>query len=340
MEKYNSNINSSHICVSVIVPVYNAGIYLQRCLDSLVNQTLTAIEIIAVLDCPTDGSDKIVEAYAAKDSRIIVIKNEQNIHIGHSRNKGLEVAKGKYIGFSDHDDYMELTMFQQLYQKAEEGYYDLVCCSRADIQRNTIIPHIYPSPQKTDTYDIEEFRKAVIGRIPDDITHKNRLSAAVWNKLFRRDIITNNDIQFIDTKTHTGEDIAFVTEYALHAKSVGLVQNLLYYHVYWGGNTINAFTYRTPQNNIHLLDYINKLLQRHHMFEKYKYQYYDFVQHIILGTMGFYLKKKKVLLCIQSIFYFRKYSFVRKAFRYSEITITNPSKVKLIAARIGKLLYK
>ena len=80
--------------VSVIVPIYNAGKYLYKCLDSLVNQSLRDIEIIAVLDCPSDGSDKIVEEFAAKDSRIKIVSNKENQHIGKSRNVGLKFARG------------------------------------------------------------------------------------------------------------------------------------------------------------------------------------------------------------------------------------------------------
>ena len=90
--------------VSIIVPIYNAGKFLEKCLDTLVNQTLKDIEIILVLDCPTDGSDRIAREYAEKDPRIRLIVNEQNLNIGLSRNEGLKIARGEYIGFSDHDD--------------------------------------------------------------------------------------------------------------------------------------------------------------------------------------------------------------------------------------------
>jgi len=92
--------------VSIIVPIYNAGKFLEKCLDTLVNQTLKDIEIILVLDCPTDGSDRIAREYAEKDPRIRLIVNEQNLNIGLSRNEGLKIARGEYIGFSDHDDWI------------------------------------------------------------------------------------------------------------------------------------------------------------------------------------------------------------------------------------------
>ena len=78
-----------------------------------------------VLDCPTDGSDRIAREYAEKDPRIRLIVNEQNLNIGLSRNEGLKIARGEYIGFSDHDDWRELDMYEKLYQKAREDQADI-----------------------------------------------------------------------------------------------------------------------------------------------------------------------------------------------------------------------
>jgi len=112
--------------VSVIVPVHNAGERITACLDTLVNQTLQEIEIILVLDCPTDGSDIVARKYAKNDERIIIVENKTNLHIGNSRNCGLAIARGEYVGFSDHDDYRELTMYEELYTYAQHSNSDVV----------------------------------------------------------------------------------------------------------------------------------------------------------------------------------------------------------------------
>lgn len=80
--------------VSIIVPIYNAGKFLEKCLDTLIYQTLKDIEIILVLDCPTDGSDRIAREYAEKDPRIKLIFNKHNLNTGLSRNEGLKIAQG------------------------------------------------------------------------------------------------------------------------------------------------------------------------------------------------------------------------------------------------------
>ena len=112
--------------ISIILPVYNAGEFLRPCLDTLINQTLKEIEIVCILDCPTDGSDKTVQEYAEKDPRILVIKNDRNLHVGESRNVGIRAAHGDYIGFSDHDDIRELDMYEKLYAASENGRADVV----------------------------------------------------------------------------------------------------------------------------------------------------------------------------------------------------------------------
>ena len=106
--------------VSVIVPVYNAAAYLPHCLDTLTCQTLKELEIILVLDCPTDGSEKIAEDYAARFPQIRLLYNEKNLHAGESRNRGLDVATGEYIGFVDADDFVEARMFEDMYLTAKE----------------------------------------------------------------------------------------------------------------------------------------------------------------------------------------------------------------------------
>ena len=99
------------ISVSVIIPVFNAEKYLSQCLDSIVNQTLTNIEIICVDDGSTDTSFQILKEYEEKDSRVIVL-SKSNAGAGTARNEGLKIAKGKYLSFLDADDFFERNMLE------------------------------------------------------------------------------------------------------------------------------------------------------------------------------------------------------------------------------------
>ena len=102
------------IKVSIIIPVYNVEKYLQKCLESLVNQTLKEIEIICINDGSTDKSEEILKIFAQKDDRIIVV-NKENEGQSVARNVGIKLAKGEFLGFVDSDDWVDLDFFEKLY---------------------------------------------------------------------------------------------------------------------------------------------------------------------------------------------------------------------------------
>ncbi len=114
--------------ISIIIPVYNCEKYLSKCLDSIINQTHKDLEVICVNDGSTDNSSKILKDYSEKDSRIIVI-NQENSKQGAARNKGLEIARGKYITFVDSDDWIDLDYCEKLYNSAEECAVNIAAAS-------------------------------------------------------------------------------------------------------------------------------------------------------------------------------------------------------------------
>lgn len=112
--------------VSVIVPVWNPGPSIRRCLESLRSQTLEDIEMIFVDDCGTDNAMEVVRAAAAEDSRIRIITNAENVGPGVSRNAGIEAARGAYLSFVDADDYVDVFFLERLFDKAVAGQLDIV----------------------------------------------------------------------------------------------------------------------------------------------------------------------------------------------------------------------
>lgn len=111
-------MNIQDVKVSIVVPVYNAEKTIERTLNSLCGQTLREIEIICVLDKPTDNSVSLVKAMAEMDDRIVIIENDRNKGVAESRNVGMKHARGQYIGFSDNDDFQEKEMYEILYETA------------------------------------------------------------------------------------------------------------------------------------------------------------------------------------------------------------------------------
>ncbi|MDR0983110.1 MAG: glycosyltransferase [Culturomica sp.] len=195
--------------VSIIVPVHNAGKYLVECLNTLIYQTLQDIEIIIVLDCPTDGSDTIAVEYAAIDYRIKIIRNRQNMHIGNSRNIGMDNATGEYIGFSDHDDYCALDMYEKLYTKAKEKDADIVRCNYFKGDK----PFIFNA-------DMGQNNIQLLSQM---------FNGSVWNNIYRKDFLTANNIRFADTKITTPEDLLFSVKAYVCTNNIFTITDCLYY---------------------------------------------------------------------------------------------------------------
>lgn len=217
--------------ISIVLPVYNAGEYLRPCLDTLVNQTLKEIEIVCVLDCPTDGSDKVVEEYAANDSRIIIIRNEHNLHIGESRNVGMRVARGEYIGFSDHDDTRELEMYERLYAASNNGSCDMVMSGFFVVDNFGLRP------------DMANVRKKCLSRLI-----RREGTAHITPHIYKKSFIDKNAMSFVDTKVCFGEDILFNMNAISHLEAdndLGLLPEVFYHHLKTGNNTEGSLSYRS-----------------------------------------------------------------------------------------------
>ena len=105
--------------VSVVLPVYNVEPYIDRCIESLQAQTMDELEFIFVDDCSTDGSMEAIERWATTDDRVRILRNEQNLGSGPSRNRGIEAACGYYLSFVDPDDYVALDFYELLWRAAE-----------------------------------------------------------------------------------------------------------------------------------------------------------------------------------------------------------------------------
>ena len=132
--------------VSVIVPVHNTGKYLSKCLDSLLGQTLTDLEVICINDGSTDDSLEILSQYAQKDKRIKIIDFKENKGVSVARNEGIKAAMGDYVAFMDSDDLVDLDFYEKLYEKA--------CQTGADIVKGDL-KEIFPDG-KIKTYDQNE----------------------------------------------------------------------------------------------------------------------------------------------------------------------------------------
>ena len=209
--------------VSVIIPVYNVEKYLEKCLDSIVNQTLKDIEIICVNDGSTDNSLNILEKYQQKDDRIKIITQE-NQGAGVARNQGLKVAKGKYLSILDSDDFFDLDMLELMYGKALETDADVTIC-RADRYNNSTGNFEDMSWSLKDSFlpDKEVFNYRDI--------KKHIFDFAIgwsWDKLFKSSFVFENNLEFQDLRSTN--DMLFVFLSLVKAKKITIVDKILAHH--------------------------------------------------------------------------------------------------------------
>ena len=215
---------NENIKVSIIVPVYNVEEYLRQCLDSLINQTLNEIEIICVNDGSTDNSLKILEEYQQENSRIKII-NKKNEGLGAARNSGMEHAKGDYIGFVDSDDWVDLTMFEKLYNNAKKYNSDIVMCPIYSSDDNK------ESDNNFSYFNLECFNEDYDNIVFDNTKTKKfifRICVTAFNKIYR-----NNFLKKINAKFPEGvifEDNPFFYKTFLNANKITLIRDFLYFY--------------------------------------------------------------------------------------------------------------
>lgn len=276
--------------VSIIVPVHNAGVFFERCLNSLINQTLKDIEIILVLDCPTDGSDLIAERYAENDGRIRLIKNERNLNIGFSRNRGLDIAKGEFIGFMDHDDYCDLNMFEHLYNKVKNDDADIVISGYYVERKNDIVAYTFPKVEEGELR--ESLLSALIrGRYSRSTCTFDNVNP-IWIELVKKEIVDNNNIRFIDNNELPFEDVLFNLDVYFYAKKIGYLSEVMYHHIITGDNSFGKYSYRSADKIVHFLEYLICSLDKKQVKEKYCVELSECVMCRLYSLFRFELQNK------------------------------------------------
>ncbi len=202
--------------ISVIVPIYNTDSFLNRCIDSILAQTYTNLQIILVDDGSTDTSPQICDEYAKQDSRVIVI-HKKNGGLSSARNAGLDVATGEYIGFVDSDDYIAPDMYINLIKHIGENFYDIANVMYVRVDENNIT---YPSiviHTTNEIFTVEQYAKELMLHTGD---------VSVCTKLFHKSII--NDIRFVEGKLN--EDLLFILELLPRINSIHFVGEIGYYY--------------------------------------------------------------------------------------------------------------
>lgn len=222
--------------VSVIVPIYNVEKYLDRCVTSIVNQTLHDIEIILVDDGSPDNCPAMCDCWAKRDNRIRVI-HKKNAGLGFARNSGLDVAKGEYVIFCDSDDRVDSVMYESLYNATESGKYDVVYSGfNQEVKTGKWQKcNNYPDVR---TFDGKFSERVAVSFISEtDITCGNRYVMSCNVALYKRSLLEKYHIRQMSEREVLSEDLIFQLQVALHGKSFKFVPDC-YYHYYINGTSL------------------------------------------------------------------------------------------------------
>ena len=199
--------------ISVIIPVYNVERYLAQCLDSVINQTYSNLEIICVNDGTRDSSREILEQYAQTDKRVVVI-DQENRGLSGARNTGLKHVHGKYIMFVDSDDWIELDTCEKTVKAAEKYDVDLVMWSYVrEFEHESKEKYMFWDDESVfETEEVKnQLHRRVCGLVGEELRHPEYSNAieTAWGKLYLAEKIIGNKVEFVDTKEIGTEDALF-----------------------------------------------------------------------------------------------------------------------------------
>ena len=247
--------------VSVVVPVYNSEKYLQKCIESLLNQTLQDIEIIVVNDGSTDSSVSILQRYCHQYPSKIVYLSQKNQGQSVARNRGVEICRGEYIGFLDSDDEATPLMFESMYNQAKKEHADLAVCN-----------YVYATSKKMKQVNIT-------GSISQ---HSLLIDCFVdpWNKLYKAEILKSNHIIF--PVGYYYEDTAWFAYTVPYIKKLAYINDCLIIHYKREGSAMNFIDSKRVEHIFPVMASVLSFYQEKGFYEQYRNQLEYFYSKILL----------------------------------------------------------
>lgn len=298
--------------VSIIVPIYNAELYLSRCLDSLIRQTYKNIEVICVNDGSIDRSLEIAMTYSQQYSEIIVI-NKLNTGVSDSRNLALQQATGDYVMFVDSDDWISPNMVEHLLKEAVTHNAELIMCGYSREYKDRTKEKVFELPNRViyENDDLNQLHRQLFGPLNHELGNPESLDAigTVWGKLYDMSILRKYNLKFVDLRIiGSNEDGLFNVGVFEYLTKVVFINQALYH--YWKENSSSI----TSKYNAELQ------LQWKQLFEYLK-------QHIEIYQKGSdyeeALKNRRCIsllgLGLNECFNGRKTSYMKKVSRWKQI---------------------
>ena len=250
--------------VSVIVPIYNVEKYLEKCINSLLSQTLEDIQIILVNDGSKDNSGNIAKEYEKNNKNRIIYVEKENGGLSDARNYGLKYATGDFVAFLDSDDYIEKNAYEEMYNKAIEENADYVECD-----------FIWEFPNKI--------------RVDKQYPYKNKkemlsfVRVVAWNKLIKRQLITDNNLEF--PKGLRYEDVEFTYKLIPFVNKFAYVDKPFIHYVQREGSIANVQNERTAEI-FTVLDNVIEFYKKNNIYEEYRNELeYNYARYLLCSSL-------------------------------------------------------
>ena len=284
--------------VSIIIPIYNVEKYLDRCVQSVINQTLQDIEIILVDDESPDGCPQMCDEYARKDNRVKVV-HKKNAGLGFARNSGLEVATGEYVTFLDSDDFVDKDTYRQIYENILKNELEICYFTYCRYLNDGTIIHeshlgdekLYIGKEQT-----ERFMLDMVGKVYNNPDSEYHIMSVCFG-VYKTDIIKRNNVKFVSEREIASEDLIFHIDLLPYITRIGyLPKEFYYYYVNTGSIT---FTYSDAKYNsyIKLIETVKSKLSERYDAEKYEPHYYTQVLRVYKMLFRFESINKASFLC-------------------------------------------
>lgn len=269
--------------ISVIVPVYNAEKYVKRCLDSLVDQDFKrGYEIVVINDGSTDSSLEIVERLAALYKNIRVF-SQKNSGLSAARNAGIARARGKYLMFTDSDDYVGREYLSAMYRASEQSGADITCCNYRNVFEGSNFSMGCIFRHRPGVFDSEKMIRALIV----DIT----MRAYAWNKIYRRELFTKHGVTYPEGKYF--EDVATTPKLFFYAKKIAVIQDELYNYVQRKGSITGTMNLKKVFDYVDSYADLREFLDEKKVFGKYAAEFYYLGVKIALTALPMLVNCKR-----------------------------------------------
>lgn len=242
--------------ISVIIPIYNTERYVEKCIRSVMAQTLHDIEIICVDDFSPDGSAEIVQRLALEDSRIRLIRHQRNLGLGGARNTGIEASTSPYVTGVDSDDYILPEMMQRLWELSEEQVADVVSCGLSLLDQDGELIQVVERP-------VGNYRND-----QDQINILDLLTPSFCAKIWRTTLFTSHDIAFPEHLYY--EDLATTPRLLRHAIDIRVIRDPLYCYVSRGDSITNTSSARHIVDYFRVYDILFEFLRSEGLLARYR----------------------------------------------------------------------